>query len=58
MQVRLGDQFWVVAPEASLPTHLVHSMPSLAEVVPRSAAIVRDHRPRPTAADTSTTPRP
>ena len=58
MQVRLGDKFWVVAPEASLPTHLVHSMPSLAEVVPRSAAIVRDHRPRPTAADTSTTPRP
>ena len=58
MQVRLGDKFWVVAPETSLPTHLVHSMPSLADVVPRSAAIVRDHRPRPTAADTSTTPRP
>ena len=58
LQVRLGDRLWVVAPEASLPTHLVHSMPSLAEVVPRSAAIVRDRQPRPAAADTSTTPRP
>ena len=44
-QIRLGDRFWVVAPEASLPAQLAESLPSLAAVVPRMATMVRDRRP-------------